>query len=350
MSDDIIALTASTMIADFGDRSGFNLEESEELGMYHLYTFCGTDTTSGAYQAWKNSDKAIGIASSVYALAHRNVQAYPTEKECYEAMYNIADDNSLSSMVGDLNHYKTALKEYILPLAIRSSVENNGKIIVARPDSGDALEEVLFTIETAINAGLYTTKEINGKTWYFSTTLKFIEADGMSFKQMKIIINTLIDKGYAFYSWGLFGVGGGLRDNIKRDHLSAKYALCSKGNDNEGVVKFSDTFGKTTLPGSFKILRTPEALSECKTIIFEYETGENSMVEYFNGINIYKPFGSGQDDNFLTIKARLDEQFKTMPKTLKTDTNHNFPASDLIIEKRRELLIKNAPSKNIENY
>ena len=350
MEDSVVSIIASTMVADFGDRSGFSLEESEELGEAHLYTFCGTDTTSGAYQAWKNSNHTIGIASSVYALAHRNVQAYNTEKECYEAMYNIAENNTILSMVGDLNHYKTALKEYILALALRSKNENNGKIVVARPDSGNALEEILFTIESAIEAGLYTTKVINNKTWYYATTLRFIEADGMSFQQMRIIIDALIEKGYAFYSWGLFGVGGGLRDNIKRDHLSAKYALCSKGNDDEGVVKFSDTFGKTTLPGPFKILRTQDALFNCKTIVHINEDGVNSMVEYFNGTNIYKPFNVGQDDDFNIIKNRLDLQFKTMPKTLKTDTNHNFPASDLIINKRRELLIKNAPDKNIVNY
>lgn len=349
LTKDVVNFIASTLLADFGDRSGFNLEESEELGMYHLYTFGGTDTTSGAYQAYKNNNN-IGVGSSVYALAHRNVQAYPTEKECYEAMYENADNNSFISMVGDLNHYKTAVKEYILPLAIRSSVEKNGKIVVARPDSGDALEEILYTIDLAIGAGLYTKRTINGKEWYFATTLKFIEADGMSFHQMRTIIEALMERGIAFYSWGLFGVGGGLRDNIKRDHLSAKYALCAKGEENEGVVKFSDTFGKTTLPGPFKILRSLEALKNKKTIVFETEEGNDTMVEYFNGLNINKPFGIGQDDDFSVIKNRLDEQFNSMPLTLKSDTNHNFPASDLIISKRKELLVKNAPDKNVNNY
>lgn len=350
LSESDVEFTASTLVADFGDRSGFNLEESQEMGMCHLYTFCGTDTTSGAYQAWKNSNETIGLGSSVYALAHRNVQAYNTEKECYEVIYNICDNNSFISMVGDLNHYKTAVKQYLLPLAIRSSVEKNGKIVVSRPDSGNALEEILYTIDLAIENNLFTTRNINGKEWKFATTLKFIEADGMSFEQMKIIINTLIEKGIAFYSWGLFGVGGGLRDNIKRDHLSAKYALSAIGLDNEGVVKFSDTFGKTTLPGPVKILRTIDALNNSMTIVFENEDGINSMVEFFDGANIYKPFSVGYDDDVLNIKGRISEQFKIMPLTLKTETNHNFPASNAMIEKRRELLLKNAPDKDVKNY
>ena len=79
------------MITDFGDRAGICSQESEELGMVHLYTFGGTDTFSGAYQAWKNSDEAVGIFSSVNALAHRNVQSYEKENDCYEVNKEIAD-------------------------------------------------------------------------------------------------------------------------------------------------------------------------------------------------------------------------------------------------------------------
>jgi hypothetical protein len=35
-------------------------------------------------------------------------------------------------------------------------------------------------------------------------------------------------EGFAPHGWGLFGVGGGLRNGLKRDNISAKYALCSK--------------------------------------------------------------------------------------------------------------------------
>lgn len=69
MSEEMLNFWASIMITDFGDRAGMTIEESEELGMVHLYTFGGTDTFSGAYQAWKNSNEAVGIFSSVNALA-----------------------------------------------------------------------------------------------------------------------------------------------------------------------------------------------------------------------------------------------------------------------------------------
>jgi nicotinamide phosphoribosyltransferase len=341
---------ASLMLTDFGDRAGMTAEESEELGMYHLYTWGGTDTVCGAYQAWKNSGETPGIATSVNALAHRNVQAYDFEGDVYNAIYDAAEDGEILSMVADCYDFFYATENHLLPLAKRSVKENNGKVVVARPDSGDPLAQVLWVCNLAVKHGLYTEQVINGKTWKFATTLRFIEGDGMDFKTMKSIINALLEEGFAPFGWGLFGVGGGLRNNLKRDNLSAKYALCAMGDDNQSVVKFSETLGKTTLPGPFKILRSEDALKNKKTIVFENEEGEDAMVEYFNGSRIEKPFGEGMDDYFNEIKDRINAQFDTMPLTLQTEENHNYPASDEILNKRLELLEKYAPSKSKDNY
>lgn len=340
LTNEMINFYASIMLHDFGDRAGMTQQESEDLGMVHLYTFGGTDTFSGAYQAFKNSDgDPTGLFSSVNALAHRNVQSYEFEGDCYEAIYNASENGELISMVADCYDYKYAVQNYLLPLAKRSVAENNGKVVVARPDSGDPVEQVLWTCNLAVENGLYEEKMINGKTWKFATTLHFIEGDGMTFKAMKEIIETLLDSGFVPYSWGLFGNGGGLRNGLKRDNLSAKYALCAVGEDDKGVVKYGEV-GKTTLAGPFKVLRSKEALENCATIVSPEEEGENAMVEYFNGARINKPFGVGQDDDFLTIKARIHEQFDNMPNSLETVENGNYPASEIVLNKRAVLLEK----------
>jgi nicotinamide phosphoribosyltransferase len=350
MTEDELYFTAALIVNDFGDRSGFNQTESEELGMYHLLTWSGTDTFSGGYQAWKNSNHTAGIFSSVNALAHRNVQAYQVEKDCYETMYNRAENNEILSMVSDCYDYYYAVKNYILPLALRSKAEGNGKIIVARPDSGNALEQVIWTIELAIKNGLFEERVINGKTWLFGTYLKFIEADGMDFTDMVEIMEALNAKGYAFYGWGVFGCGGGLRNGLKRDNLSAKYALCAVGNDNRGVVKFSETLGKTTLPGPFKILRDTNSLLDKKTIVFANEEGDNVMQVYFDGSDIWNPFKEPMFEDFLDIKKRIRNQFDVMPLTLETVENHNYPASEAILTERLRLMKLYAPSKDVANY
>ncbi len=349
MSEEMLNFHASNMLTDFGDRAGMTSEESEVLGMVHLYTFGGTDTFSGAYQAWKNSDEAIGIFSSVNALAHRNVQSYENEIDCYDALYNYLGDNEIGSFVNDCYDAKNSTKTMLLPLALRSKTEGNGKVVVCRPDSSTPEytmeDQVVAICDMAVENGLYETITTKTGEWRTGTYFKFLDGDGETFEGMFKIIDRLIKEKYAFYTFGLFGMGGTLRNNLKRDNLSAKYALSSVGIDQTPVVKFSESLGKGTLPGPFKLLRSDAALRNKRTIVFAHELGEDMLVEYFNGANIYKPFGPGQDDNFLTIKAYKEEQMRTMPLNLESKTNHNYPASDEIMKVKHRLLHKYAPNK-----
>lgn len=342
--------TARLMLHNFGDRAGACPQESDWLGETVTLSVAGTDTFSGGYCAWKNSDEAIGTALSVAALAHRNVESYETEFDCFEALYNSLADGEIGSFVADCNDFfkavittledSTVHKSCLLGLALRSIAENNGKIVVARPDSGIAVEQVLWLCRLAKEHGLYREIEVNGKTWYGATTLKFIEGDGMRWADMKEINAALLAEGFLPWEWGLYGVGGGLRNDIKRDNGSFKYALCAVGNENSPRVKFSETAGKSTLGGPFKLLRDAEALATGRTIVLWNEEGEDARVVYYDGTK-ENFFGDIMFENNLHIKARIKQQLETMPKRLVK----GIPASDAIINKRLELLSIHAPEK-----
>lgn len=345
LSEEEVTFFASITLHDFSDRAGMNFYESEDMGMYALYTFGGTDTWSGAYQAWKNSGEAPGVAVSVNALAHRNVQSYQNEADCYRAIYDAIGNGEYGSMVADCYDFKNALYNHLVPLALESVSTGNGKVVVARPDSSKPgytdKDQVIDVCETAVRHGLYTEK--NG--FKYSTTLKFIEGNGMNHETILEIIDELIERKFAFFSWGLFGMGGGRRNGLMRDNTSAKYALASVGFDEKSVVKFSETAGKTTIPGPFKLLRSAKALLNKETVVFAYEDGENAMVEYFDGTRIVKPFGPGMDDDFNTIKARIAYQMQTMPLNLERADSGLYSASKAILAKRDELLELYAPQK-----
>lgn len=351
MSEEMLNFWASITITDFGDRAGMTSEESEVLGMVHLYTFGGTDTFSGAYQAWKNAGEIAGIFSSVNALAHRNVQSYPKEFDCYDAIYNSCKDKEIVSMVDDCYDAKNAVHNKLIHLALKSKTEGNGKVVVARPDSSKdgytTLDQIFEILELSVENGLYTEMTTKTGTWKCGTLFHFLDGDGKSCEDILDEIDAIIEKGYAFYTWGLFGQGGGLRNNLKRDNLSAKYALAAVGANDRPVVKFSETIGKGTLPGPFKVLRHPKSLEFKKTICFANESGEDTLVTYYDGTNLYKPFGEGQDDDFLIIKARIRSQMATMPLSLGTDKNHNYPVSDRVYEARMALLKEYSPNKEI---
>ena len=177
-------------------------------------------------------------------------------------------------------------------------------------------------------------------------------SDGLDFPEMIKICEKLIEYGFIPWDFGLpFGCGGGLRNNLKRDNLSAKYALNSKGKENTPVVKFSETLGKTTLGGPFKVLRSAEALAANKTIVGINEEGEDALIVYYTG-DSKSPFGIAMKENYEVIKERANREFQSMPGTLWTEDNHGYPASDAIRAKRIELLAKYAPKshKRKENY
>lgn len=355
-----VDFNARLMLHNFGDRAGICPQESEWLGETALYTFSGTDTLSGAYQAWKNGGEKAGFAVTVNALAHRNIQSFKTEIEAFRALYDNMNNGDIGSFVADCYDFWTANvgdgkggsidAGCLRSLALESKRTGNGKIVVSRPDSGDALEQVMWVCREAEKAGLFEEKIINGKKWKFATYWKFIEGDGMTWEQMEVICDKLLEYGYAPFSWGLFGVGGGLRNGLKRDNTSAKYALCAVGVDDRAVVKFSETLGKTTLPGPFKLLRSKEALEAKKTIAFSYEEGEDALELYFDGSNIWEPFGPAFDYDFWETKEWQTQQMLTMPLSLSTEDNHNYPATDAVKEKRIELLKEYAPKRRAENY
>jgi len=342
--------TARLMLHNFGDRAGICPQESEWLGETVTLTVSGTDTFSGGYCAWKNSREQAGVALSIAALAHRNVESYETEFDCFYALYEDLKPNQLGSFVADCNDFFKAVitknkyevinPKCLLGLALRSKDENNGKIVVVRPDSGVAVDQVLWLCKLAKEYGLYTEEVINGKHWYTATFLRFIEGDGMTWKEMREINIALMSEGFLPWGWGLFGVGGGLRNNIKRDNGSFKYALCAVGNENSSRVKFSETVGKSTLGGPFKLLRNDEALVNGKTIVLWDEDGEDARVVYYNGLN-ENFFGDVMFEDNIDCKERIKKQLANIPKRLVND----IPASDKVIQIRLDLLAKHAPEK-----
>lgn len=292
------------MMHDFGDRSAICAEESEVLGMTHLYCFTGTDTFAGAFRAWQNG-AAIGIGTSVDALAHRIVQGFVDENDCYEAIYNQAANGELISMVSDCYDFFYAVENYLLPLALRSRDENNGKVVVIRPDSGDAWEQVNWTLDLLEQNGLV---ELRSNGYKYCTTARMILGDSMNFVSMKRINDLLIEKGYAPHGVLIYGVGGALRNNISRDLLSAKYALCAVGDNRRGVCKASMVEGKSTLPTCI-VSRDPDDLVSGHTLWHTDSGVKDSMVAYYNnGI-----WGSGMMDDFMDIRTRVIADYPLYP-------------------------------------
>lgn len=301
---------AQWMIHDFGMRASSCLQESNILGRAHLLSFNGTDTFNAGFTAWEQG-ASHPVGTSILALAHRIVQGYESEYEAYNSIYN-ASDPGIGSYVADCYDFARAVTNCLVPLA-----KQGQNIVVARPDSGDYLDNVLFVVKTAINNGLYTTREDGRKV---PTTLRFIQGDSMNPDKVMKCIKAVAALGCDPTAWGIFGVGGYLRNTPNRDVLSSAYKLSAMGHDDQWVIKLSDTPAKLSIPGPSVLLRGKN-LRYAETVCFANEVsryGDNfkpAYVTYYNGDGT-KTCRSGIDcfgdvcfESFDTIRQRAIEEF-----------------------------------------
>ena len=123
-------------------------------------------------------------------------------------------------------------------MALRSKHENNGKVVVGRPDSGNPKEQVLFICRLSEEHGLVEYKTINGKTWKFGTFLKFIEADGMDFETMWDIIVALMDEGFVPYNYGFGGCWCCFKTRKRRFFSHLQNPNKTKSQQNRSIPSF----------------------------------------------------------------------------------------------------------------
>lgn len=235
---------ARFMIHDFGMRAHSCAEESEMLGRAHLLVFHGTDTFNAAYQARKLG-ASPPTGTSILALAHRIVQGHISEESAYNRICEAAN-GGWASYVADCYDFKNAVQKFLVKLA----QEKKGTIVV-RPDSGDDIEDVLYIAYKAYEAGLYA--ESNG--YKESTNLRFIQGNSMNPEKIDKIFKALAIHNFNPVKWGIFGVGGWLRNICTRDTFSSSYKLSAKGANNTPVVKLSETRGKLSVPGPVSLYK-----------------------------------------------------------------------------------------------
>jgi nicotinamide phosphoribosyltransferase len=300
LTEDQLNFLAALETHDFGDRAGSCAEESEVLGMAQMTSHFGTDTVAGAYLAWLASNKTPW-GCSIHALAHRIVQGFEKEEDAYLSLYN-AKPHTFTSHVADCYNFYNAIDSYLVPLA-KKALETGG-VIVARPDSGDPFEQIVYALDAAKDAGL-AKKSPNG-LWEM-TSLRVIQGDGMTFSSIRDINEKLINRGYSPPGCLIYGVGGYLRNALNRDNFGATMKLCAVGEKRRPVMKFSHTPGKGSVPGLVKICREKLSSGEtAPTVRTQNEEGNDQYVLYYDGI-----YGKGiiYEEDFREVRKRVLNEF-----------------------------------------
>lgn len=304
LTADAVDNLARFMVHDFGQRASSNPYESLMFGRAHMLSFHGTDSFNAAYQAWKmGATRPTG--TSILALAHRIVQGYDQENEAYETLFEATTQEetfpSIGSYVADCYDFKNAVRSFLVAIA-----ERRDAIVVARPDSGDYIENTLFVVKEAMKAKLY---EVDSQGRIIMNWLRVLNGDSMNWEKMQALFNKLEENGINPTGVGGFGIGGWLRNIANRDVLSSAYKLSACGAHDTPVVKLSGTLAKMSVPGP-TVLARRAYIDNSPSVFLKGSVQARDHQEY--RVNYYEPdigFTDQCKESFALQSKRAIEQF-----------------------------------------
>lgn len=225
-----------TMLHDFGYR-GVSSEESAKIGgMGHLVNFSGTDNVAAILGANKYYNAPLKF-SSVPAAEHSTITSWKKEheKEAYEHLLDIYENQVFSVVIDSYNYYKAI--EDIITDKLYEKIKKRNHILVIRPDSGEAVENILFACEHISKTFGYT---VNSKGYKVLNNIRILQGDGINENTAWDILKALKDNGYAADNI-ILGSGGALlqgNDNSKINRDTHRFAMkCSCVIINDKLVE-----------------------------------------------------------------------------------------------------------------
>ncbi|QLE79676.1 nicotinate phosphoribosyltransferase [Francisella sp. Scap27] len=216
------------MLHDFGYR-GVSSEESAGIGgAAHLTNFMGTDTLAGlrVCKDYYNEDMAgFSIPASEHSTITSWGEGSDCEKQAFENMIEqFGDASVLYACVSDSWDFKKAIKTWI---SLKDKITSKKAHLVIRPDSGNALDNILYALEE-LEKGFGVTA--NSKGYKVLKNVALIQGDGVNINLIEEILSVMQQRGYSAENIA-FGMGGALlqgnfESSLNRD--SFKFAIkCS---------------------------------------------------------------------------------------------------------------------------
>lgn len=256
---------------DFGYR-GASSEESAALGgLAHLTNFMGTDNINALELGRKYyHSKCAGF--SIPAAEHSTVTSWGKEheKDAIEHIIDSFPDTPVSVVCDSYNYYNAI--ENIICKALKEKILKRKYNVIVRPDSGDAIANVLFALEKLEEAFGVT---INSKGYKVLNNTAIIQGDNVHEDTTWDILKSAMNNGYSTDNIAL-GCGGSLlqgneHSSLNRDtHKFAMKCSCVKVN-NDYIDVFKNPItdrGKVSKKGRLDLIKTDNG--EYKSINISY--------------------------------------------------------------------------------
>jgi nicotinamide phosphoribosyltransferase len=206
----------SFKLHDFGLRGLSNMTSGGQLGLAHLVNFMGSDTVPALIEAmnYYNADGVVGF--SIPAGEHSEILAWGADGEA-EYFRNLFERFLQKGKVvaAPIDTYDMAYcLETLICDEFRERIMTSGGTYVARPDSGDPVEVVPWTLKTLAKAFGTATNDKGFKVLHPSVRVIF--GDGMSLDRIRATNQAVITAGFSVENV-TYGMGAGLLQKIDRD-------------------------------------------------------------------------------------------------------------------------------------
>ena len=317
------------------------MEQSVIGGLAHLLSFTGSDTMSACYYGKEilNNGKEVGF--SIPASEHSVMTSYESEVEAVKAVCK-EFGKGLFSIVMDAYDYDVAIDKHLKEVA--DSVKQDGGTFIIRPDSGDAVEQVMKALQKGEEAFGSTR---NTKGYKVLNNCAVLQGDGIEYKTVKKILKAVLDNKYSAQNIA-FGMGGGLLQKVNRDTMSfatklslvddrpilkapapkkvdpAKKENSSEKNELDAVEE--EVNPKTSLPGRLIVLHEVLGIDGAgieiigEHVVYSYDVGKKlldtpgskyrrSMKVVYDGTRNGNPMESGREgyDDLVGMSEHSDE-------------------------------------------
>lgn len=295
------------MLHDFGYRGVTSEEQGGIGGMAHLVNFMGTDTVASLVYARKYYHSQMG-GFSIPASEHSTITSWGhgtnNEKQAFGNMIDkFGQTYDIYACVSDSWDFNQAIKSWI---ELKDQVIAAGGQLVIRPDSGDALTNVMYALRTLSAPETYG-YTLNSKGYKVLNNVAIIQGDGVNSDLIYDILSAMKQEGFSAQNIA-FGMGGALlqgnkQSSINRDTHNFAIKCSAVEIDGQTQVVYKDPItdhGKKSKRGYLDLKLID---GKYQTIEYDHyptaaELSDSQLVTYFDNGQILV------DDNLEAIRSR----------------------------------------------
>ena len=303
--------TAKMSFVDFGMRGVTSLTSAARAGAAVLTSFTASDNTLGGKllgTAYGGCDDYSKIFTSIPAAEHMTITIHGSgnEKDAYLNMLCVYPTGCVS-IVSDSYDYKKAVSilwcgELVETVKFRHAkakqqAPDQPHFVVIRPDSGDMIDNVLYTLDQLASAYGFTTNDKGFKL--LSDEVRVIQGDGINLESYGSLLEALHASNWSVKNL-VAGSGGGLLQKMDRDTLrcAIKASVATVDGTERGIRK--DTVGKASKRGRLSV-----EMEEDRIVVIEDGKGDEkrNMLDavYENGKRL-------KTETYSEVRSRIDAE------------------------------------------